>query len=337
MSDSIAILKEKISKSQQISIIPHKGPDGDAIGSTLGLYHFIRTMQPNVKVIVPDAFPFFLDFLPGTETILNFETNTEEAKDFIAASDVIFSLDHGQVQRCGEIAPCVNQSNAYKVVIDHHPDVENGFDFYFHDIKASSTCELVTLFIKVWDENYAISKEMATCLYSGLLTDTGSFKFALRKETFQVAEILFSAGIDPAEISGNLFDVNTPERLKLLGFALNDRLTVLPEYNTAFIALSYEDMQQFHLQKGDTEGLVNYTLSLQGMQFGVFFREQEPGETRISFRSKGTFPANEFSTRYFNGGGHLNAAGGFNPASVAETVEKFKTLLPAYFHEKVKA
>lgn len=337
MSDSIAILKEKIAHSQQISIISHKGPDGDAIGSTLGLWHFIRDLQPNVKVIVPDAFPFFLDFLPRTETILNFETHSEEAIAFIEQSDVIFSLDHGQINRCGDIAPYVAQANAYKAVIDHHPDVENGFNFYFHDIKASSTCELVTLFAKTWDENYVISKDMATCLYAGLLTDTGSFKFALRKETYQVAETLFSAGIDPAEISGNLFDVNTPERLKLLGFALNDRLTVLPEYKTAFIALSYEDMQQFNLQKGDTEGLVNYTLSLQGMVFGVFFREQEPGETRISFRSKGSFPANEFSNRYFNGGGHLNAAGGFNNETVAETVAKFKALLPSYFHEKTKA
>ncbi len=334
MSDSLEILKQKIAESKQISIIPHKGPDGDAIGSTLGLYHFLKDFQPNVKVIIPDAFPFFLAFLPASESILNFETDTSAAIDFIENSDLIFSLDHGQISRCGEIAPFVEKSSAYKVVIDHHPDVENKFNFYFHDIKASSTCELVTLFAKKWNNDYTFSKEMATCLYAGLLTDTGSFKFALRKETFQVAEMLFSAGIEPAEISGNLFDVNTPDRLKLLGFALNDRLTVLPEYKTAFIALSYDDMQQFNLQKGDTEGLVNFTLSLQGMVFGAFFREQEPGETRISFRSKGTFPANEFSNRYFGGGGHLNAAGGFNNQTVEDTVAKFKELLPAYYQEK---
>lgn len=334
MSDSISILKDKVAQSKQIAIVPHKGPDGDAIGSTLGLYHFLKQFQPNVKVIIPDEFPFFLDFLPGSETIVNFEKDTEAAIEFIENSDVIFSLDHGQINRCGDIAPFVANSKAYKAVIDHHPDVENVFNFYFHDIKASSACELVTLFIKTWDADFAIDKTMATCLYAGILTDTGSFKFALRKETFQVAELLFSAGIDPAEISGNLFDVNTPERLKVLGFALNERLTVLPEYKTAFMALSYEDLQQFNLQKGDSEGLVNYTLSLQGMQFGIFFREQEPGETRISFRSKGSFPANEFSSRYFNGGGHLNAAGGINKEPLKETVEKFLSLLPDYYKEK---
>jgi len=311
-------------------LIPHKNPDGDAIGSSLGLWHYLREKGKEVTVVVPDNFPYFLDFLPGSDTIVVHEKNTEKTAEKIAGAEIIFCMDYSQLHRCGELEPLVRKASALLATIDHHPGPDPDFRFYWHETGSSSTCELVYSFIRNLDPGHTISIESATCLYTGLLTDTGCFRYSLRPQTFATAASLLETGVPADKIVTSIFDVNTPERLQLLGFALNEKLVILPEYRTAYISLSKADLDRFQLQKGDTEGLVNYTLSVKDVVFGVFFHEREPGKTKISFRSKGDFAVNEISGKYFGGGGHRNAAGGQLDAPVADTVEKFLQVLPQY-------
>lgn len=321
---------EKIRTSAKVTLIPHKNPDGDAIGSSLGLQHFLAGLGVPSTIVVEDAVPYFIRFLPGSENIITYESDPELARKTIEASDLIICMDYSQLLRCGVLEPFVRSSVASLGVIDHHPSPGNEFDFYWHDVTASSTSELVYTFIEAVQPGHMFSKSTATCLYTGLLTDTGCFKYAVRPETFIAASALLKADIPVVSITSRIFDSNPPERIKLLGYTLDKKLVILPEYRTAYIALSYNDLAPFNIRKGDTEGLVNYTLSIEGILFGAFFHEREPGKTKISFRSKGDFAVNEFSGRYFNGGGHKNAAGGQYDQGTDAAVQQFLSVLPQY-------
>jgi phosphoesterase RecJ-like protein len=320
-------------KSNKIVIIPHKNPDGDAIGSSLGLFHYLQEIGKDCTVVINDAVPEFLRFLPDTDKILILEEDPESCTKIVAEAEIIFCLDYAQLHRSGGLESHINASKAVKAVVDHHPGPDTNFDFYFHEIASSSTCELIYQLIREMDSSYTFSKQVAVCLYTGLVTDTGCFKHALRPETFIVASELLKTGISYEMIITNIYDVNTPERLKLLGFALNERLVVLPEYRTAYISLSYEDGEKMGVKKGDTEGLVNYALSMQNMAVGVFFHEREKGKTKISFRSKGNFAVNELSGKFFGGGGHKNAAGGEFAGDPNAAIARFIEILPQYKSE----
>ncbi len=330
---TIRDLGHSILGSHQIVIIPHKNPDGDAIGSSLGLWHYLKEKKLNCSVIVNDSVPDFLYFLPEVDQITTFESDPERSKGLMARADMIFCMDYGQLHRCGDLQGHIESSNATKVVIDHHPKPETNFDFMYHQIAASSTSELVYMFLKELDPGYIFSKNAGMCLYTGILTDTGCFRHAFRPETFMTAAELLKTGISYEFIVSNIFDTNTPEKMKLIGFALDQKMKILKEYRTAYISISFEESEKLGLKKGDTEGLVNYALSIQNMVVGAFFYEREKGKTKISLRSKGNFAVNEMSGKYFGGGGHKNAAGGEFAGTAEESVAKFLDIIPQYKDE----
>ncbi len=321
---------QQLKNSKQVAIVPHKNPDGDAIGSSLGLHLFLKKIGIQSRVVVQDNIPFFLNFLPDISSIIVYENTTAAAIDWIQNADMIISTDYSQLERCGDLAQYIRNNSCKRIVIDHHPFPEENVALLFHDVTASSTCELIYWFATSAFPEVKLDEEIATCLYSGLLTDTGSFKFALRPETFIVASELLKYKINVEKITTAIFDVNTPQRLKLLGYALNEKMVILSEIHTAYIWLTAEEISACNIRKGDLEGFVNYTLSVQGIKFGVFFHEKQDGGTKISFRSKGQFPVNEFSSRFFNGGGHRNAAGGFFPGKCEDAVQNFLENLPSF-------
>ncbi|HEX7413504.1 MAG TPA: bifunctional oligoribonuclease/PAP phosphatase NrnA [Bacteroidia bacterium] len=329
-------LKKLVSKAETISIVTHVNPDGDAMGSSLGLYHYLKSKGKNVKVIVPNAFPGFLAWMPNSKQVMVFESNEEVVKKQISKSEVVFILDFNNYKRIDTLGELIKNSSAKKVVIDHHQKPDTCFDFYFHDEKASSTCELIYDFICGIDSKKVVDKKMATCLYTGIMTDTGSFRFAsTTQKTFQVAAALIEAGAQNASIYANVYDDYTQHRLKLLGYCLHEKLVFIPEYNAAYMALSEEELKRFGFKKGDTEGIVNYALSVSGIELSAFFSEKE-GAIRISFRSKNKFDVNSFARANFNGGGHINAAGATSLLSLNDTVSKFIELLPKYKAELFK-
>lgn len=327
---TIETLKHLINKIDRIVIIPHKNPDGDAIGSSLGLYHYLTALGKQCSIVVNDPVPEFLLFLPKADNIMVFERDTVSCNQVIVNAQLICCLDYSQLHRSGNVADSIQLAKAPKIMIDHHPDPEPGFQFYYHEIASSSTCELIFQFVRELDPNYSFSTEAATCLYTGLMTDTGCFRHAIRPLTFLVAAELIRSGISYEYIVSRIFDSNTKERLKLIGFVLNDKMEVLDEYRSAYISLSFEESEQLGLVKGDSEGLVNYTLSIQNMVMGVFFHEREKGKVKISFRSKANFAVNELSGKYFGGGGHKNAAGGEFEGTVEQAIARFKEVLPQY-------
>ena len=327
---TIQELQKAIHNGGKIVIVPHKNPDGDAIGSSLGLYYYLKSKNKDCSIVVNDSIPGFLSFLPGSELINVYENNKQQCIDLINQADIIVCTDYSQVHRCGDLQPFIESSTAVKAVIDHHPTPGDHFDFYYHFVAASSTSELIYLLVKEMEPAYIFSKDAASCLYSGLMSDTGCFRYSLRPETFIVASELLKTGISTELLVSNIYDSNSPERIRLIGFALNDKMQVLQDYRTAFISLSFEESEKLGLQKGDTEGLVNYTLTIPNIVVGAFFYEKEKGKTKISLRSKGNFAVNEISQKYFEGGGHKNAAGGEFVGTAKEAVKKFMEILPQY-------
>lgn len=322
-------LKKVVAKAKKISILTHVSPDGDAMGSSLGLFHYLKKKKKNVKVIVPNSFPGFLEFLPASKQVIVFEGNEEKAKKQLTGSDLVFILDFNNYSRLEKLSEILNTSKAPKILIDHHREPDTCFDYYFHDEKASSTAELVYDFIRGTDPTHKIDKNTATCLHTGIMTDTGSFRFPSTSEkTFRVTADLVKAGANNSAIYNSVYDDNTEKRLKLLGFCL-DKLVFLHEYNAAYIALSEEELKRFDYKKGDTEGIVNYALSVRGVRFSAFFSDKD-NLIKMSFRSKGKFDVNKFARAHFNGGGHINAAGGVSKLSLQETIEKFLNVLPQY-------
>ena len=290
--ETLKTVIEVLQKSKQIAIVGHKNPDGDAVGSCLGLFHFLKNRGFNVKVVMPNDFPDFLKWLPGCDTIINFEKHLEEV---------------------------------------HHQQPDDYAIATYSDVTMSSTCEMVYHFIEKLEGKNEITPEIATNLYAGIMTDTGSFRFpATSATTHRVIAHLIECGANNSEIHQNIYDTNSPDRMKLLGVALNN-MTILSEYNTAYITLSQKELDDHNFKKGDTEGFVNYPLSIEGIIFAVIFIEnKQESITKISFRSKGTFSVNEFARSHYNGGGHTNAAGGKSDATLTETVSEFISILPHY-------
>jgi phosphoesterase RecJ-like protein len=312
-------------------IIPHKSPDGDAIGSSLGLMHILHKAGIPAHVISEDIVPYFLEFLPGSENIIIWEKNKTTAETLIIQADCIISADYGKLSRCGELEKYVRANPCIKIMIDHHPYPETeAYDFLFHEIAVSSTCELVFYFAEKYFSDVPLDKIISTCLYTGLVSDTGCFRYSFNSQTFETAAALLKTGIEAESIISKIYNSYTPQRLKLLGYCLNEKMVILPEYKTAYIYLTGEELRLFGIKKGDTDGIVNYTLSISDIIFGAFFYEKEDGTTKVSFRSKSTFPANEFSSRFFDGGGHRNAAGGQFKGTVNQAVEHFLKNLPQY-------
>ena len=329
--EDIQRIKEWLSQPQQIVIVPHKNPDGDAIGSTLALWHFFRNKGQDATVIVPNDYPKFLKWMPGNERILNFERENSQCKSKIEAATLIFTLDFNHLGRVGQMEDTLRKATQPFVMIDHHQEPSDYAELMYSDVSMSSTCEMVFNFIEKLGGVDAITPEMAGCLYTGIMTDTGSFKFAsTTATTHRVAATLIEKGAKATQIHHKVFDTNTPGRLHLLGTALNN-MVILDEYRTAYTTLSQEELDAHDYQKGDTEGFVNYGLTLEGIIFAVIFIEnKEEGIIKISFRSVGDFSVNEFARKHFEGGGHNNAAGGKSDTSIKETAVYFESLLDEY-------
>jgi len=312
-------------------ITAHQKPDGDAMGSTLGLYHFLKQLGHEVTVISPTNWAQFLDWMPGVEQVIDFEANKNEASEIVAAADYVFCLDFNILHRTKHLEPIIRDSKALKILIDHHqqPDTPS-FAYGISDVKMSSTCEMIYDFIVQSGHSNLINIDIATCLYTGLMTDTGSFRFpSTTASVHKIVAHLKELGLQHAKIHENIYDNSTEGRLKFMGNAFLNRMTVLPEFKTAVMAIPKSDIYKFELKTGDTEGLVNYLLSIEGIKFAAILIDREE-ERKWSFRSKGNFDVNIFARTHFEGGGHANAAGGRSSKSLDETLNDFKTIIENY-------
>jgi len=318
-----------LSTPKKIAIIPHRNPDGDALGSTLGLYHVLNQLNHEVKVISPNDFPEFIAWLPGSETINIFEKDKENTIQYLQNADLIFTLDFNALHRTGDLMENVlNKLSAPFIMIDHHQMPDDYALVTISDTNFGSTCELLYNFLEDLSLIHLINKDAATCLYTGIVTDSGSFKFKKTTgNTHRVVAELIDKGVDNPMVHADLFNTSSYSRLQLLGRAL-ENLKVLPQHRVAYTTISQKELYEFNFQKGDTEGIVNYGLSIKGIDFAaIFIENKDEGIIKISFRSEGDFDVNEFARKYFNGGGHINAAGGKSLVSLSETVTNFIEIL----------
>lgn len=327
----ISNIKLLLSNPKKIVIVPHKNPDGDAIGSTLGLYHYLIKGKHNVQVITPNDYPQFLKWIPGEETILKHDSNTNICDNLIQTADIIFTLDFNAFHRTGNMETVLKASHAIKIMIDHHQTPDAYATYMFSDVSMSSTCEMVYHFINMLGDLNKLDTTISTCLYLGIMTDTGSFRFSCTSsKTHQVIAHLIENGANNSHIHNSVYDTNSYNSLQLLGCALTN-LKVTPEFRAAYITLSQEELNKFDYKKGDTEGIVNYGLSLENIILAaIFIEDKQEGIIKISLRSKGDFSVNDMSRAHFGGGGHTNAAGGKSYLSLQDTVEKFISILPSY-------
>ena len=328
-NEELKALKESLSTPKKITIVSHRNPDGDAIGSSLGLLHILKKMQHEVHFISPNDYPDFLAWMPDVAKTIIFEKETDVATSLLKESDFIFTLDFNALHRTGEFMEKTLQTlTVPMIMIDHHQSPDAYPLYAFSDTNYGSTCEMIYDFVNALDYNNFIDKNAASCLYTGIVTDSGSFRFpkTTAKTHICVADLI-SKGINNSEIHNLLFDNASYSRLQLLGRALQN-LTLLREYNASYITLSQEELDTFNYKKGDTEGIVNYGLSLEGINItAIFIENKEEGIIKISFRSQGNVDVNQFARKYFNGGGHINAAGGKSFLSLEETVKQFIAIL----------
>jgi bifunctional oligoribonuclease and PAP phosphatase NrnA len=287
-------------------------------------------MGHEVYPIVPNEYPEFLQWLPGNEYVIDFYKKKETASTIISSADIIFFLDHNESKRGADMNEVLTASKAIKVMIDHHPNPQMPVDYQLSFTEASSTCELIFEFITAIDGLQYMDQDIAECIYTGILTDTGCFNYnSSRTRTFEIAAELLRYSIPKDEIFRRIYDNFSAQRMRLLGYCLNEKMVVLPEYQTAYISITMEEQKRFDFATGDSEGFVNYPLSIKGVCFTALFTERKD-KVKISFRSRGGFPSNLFSERHFYGGGHLNAAGGESNLPLNETIQKFVDLLSDY-------
>lgn len=324
-----------LSSSSKIVITTHHRPDGDAMGSSLGLYNYLLKKGHKVQVITPSDYPDFLFWLPGNNQVLNYEIAKTECDSFIKDADIIFCLDFNWINRVETMKDSLLNSQAKKILIDHHLDPENAFDIIFSYSDACSTCELIYDFILALKDDILIDKAIAECLYCGIMTDTNSFRFfSMKASTHRIIANLIDAGAENYRIHERVYDNSNESRTRLLGYSLLEKLVVIKEYNTAYIFLSEDELNKFNFKSGDTEGLVNYALGIEGIRLAAFFSERE-GVIKISFRSKNDFSVKELSSKYFGGGGHRNASGGYSNESLNDTIKKFLEILPLYRNQLI--
>lgn len=334
----IAEFSDYMSVPRSAIILTHFKPDADALGSSLGLAGYLKKKGHHVTVITPSDYPDFLHWMKGNDEVVIFQKEKPQpCKKLIDAADIIFCLDFSSLSRINELGDMVRQSKGKKVLIDHHLEPEDFADFVQWDDTAASTAELVYQLIDQLGDQQQIDADLADCLYAGIMTDTGGFRHSnTNHKVFQIAGALVALGAHPYKVSKLIYDTNTLERLRLMGFVLGEKLQVLPEYRTAYITLSSEDLKKFSSQTGDTEGLVNYGLSIKGIVLSVLISDRKEN-IKLSFRSLGNFSVNDLARKHFNGGGHRNAAGGQTTATLDETLKKFLSLLPEYKDELLKS
>lgn len=335
LKDTTAALVTDIEagKYKNIVITTHHKPDGDAMGSTLGLSDFLKTKTSGVTVITPTDYSENLFWLPGNDGVVEWEKDQEEAWKLVESADLIFCLDFNRLSRINQLGERVATLKCPKVMMDHHLDPEGFEHFTYWNPRASSTCELVYRWIEHYFGAIHVSKEAATCLYTGLMTDTGNFQHNnTTPDTLRLAADLMDLGANHLEIHANIYDVFSVSRTRLFGYCLYQKLEILEDCRTALIYLSADELKKFDVKTGDTEGLVNFGLGLSNIVLSVLIIDRTE-RVKLSFRSKGNFAVNEFSGKYFHGGGHKNAAGGQSEETLENAVALFKEKIQLYKDE----
>lgn len=337
---NLEVFKSLISQPKRVVITTHFKPDADALGSSLGLAAFLRKKNHQVSVVTPSDYPDFLAWMPGNSSVLALSNqhpaNEQKAAALIQHAEIIFCLDFSSLGRINSLGEMIKKSGAKKVLIDHHLEPEAFADFEQWSTASASTAGLIFELIEELGEKDLIDKDIATCLYSGVMTDTGGFRHNnTRQREFLIASELVRHGADPHKIAQQIYDTNSLERLRLTGYVLSQKLVVLPEYRTAYMTLSQEELKNYGAQTGDTEGLVNYGLSIKGVTMSVLMYDRKE-EIKLSFRSLGDFSVNELARKHFEGGGHRNASGGSSKLSLEDTLKKLLAVLPEYQSQLIK-
>ena len=331
----LSAFKKIISTQKKIVIIPHRNPDGDALGSALALKHFLDAKKHEVSVVSPNDYPTFLKWLPGESEIIKFSKTPSIARDKINKAELIFGLDFNSLSRIQDLSEIVKKTKVDKIMIDHHQSPEFFANLNYSDPSMSSTCEMVYNIINASDSKL-LNKKIACCLYTGIMTDTGSFRYPYTTSvTHKVVSHIINLGANCSSIHQKIFDSSSLSRLKLLGISLSN-LIKIPDLPVVYITLSKEELVLCDFKKGDTEGFVNYGLSLKGVNFSCMMIENEKeGKIKMSFRSQGSFSVDNFARNYFNGGGHLNSAGGVSMETLDKTITHFKNALKNHISELI--
>lgn len=327
-TEEVSKAKDLIHQANRIVVTSHKNPDGDAAGSAFSMSLFLRAMEKEVTTILPDGLPEFLQWLPGYEPMIQFDQNTDQAVEAINNADLIFVLDYNALYRTGEdMQKALENAKANFILIDHHQMPGDFAEVTYSDTSACSTAELVYHFIEQCFGTNLINQEIAQNIYCGIMTDSGSFRFpSVTPDTHRVVANLIEKGLDHALVHRQVYDTNLLDRLKLIGFALSQKLEIIDDSFTAYISLSTDELRKHNHRQGDTESLVNQALSIRGVKLAAFFRETN-SEVKISFRSKGSFDVNKFAREHWDGGGHINAAGAATKLSLPAALDKFRKLV----------
>ena len=329
MRTSVDKINQLLNSRKRITITTHTNPDGDAIGSSFALYHYLLKYNHDVKVVTPNRHPEFLDWVPGIKEVEIFDDNPEKCVKIINDSDLVFTLDFNDLKRASKLGLTLNQFKGTTIMIDHHQNPVGYSDIEISEPNITSTSEMIYMFIKMSGKIDKIDKDIATCIYLGMMTDTGSFQYkGVNSTTHEIISSLLACGVDNNKIYNNVYNSNEISKLRLLSVALKN-LEVITENKTALMHITQDDLKKNNYKKGDSEGIVNYGLTLSGIHFSVIFieDEDEKNKFKISFRSKENFPCNEFASSFFNGGGHLNAAGGIYKGNLNSAMEYFKKSL----------
>jgi bifunctional oligoribonuclease and PAP phosphatase NrnA len=330
----VKYLQELLDKKQQnIVIVSHRNPDGDAMGASCALYNYFLGLGHRVNLVVPNNYPQFLNWLPNIKDTLVYEWHKTRCNTVFKSCDILFAVDFNDLSRIREFQEQLVPVNCYKILIDHHPDPGDFADLSISDTRVSSSSELVYLFLKSLKTQAIINTDIAECLYTGIMTDTGCFSFnSSQRQTFEIVGDLIDLNIDKDKIYSLVYNNFSIDRMRLMGYCLHEKMTYLPQYNTAFIELTQEDIKKYNFKVGDSEGFVNIPLSIKGVILSVLFTEKDD-VVKLSLRSKGSFAVNKIAREYFNGGGHFNAAGGESELSIKKTIDKFVSLLDIYKSE----
>ncbi|RDC65259.1 DHH family phosphoesterase [Adhaeribacter pallidiroseus] len=334
----ITALKDLLQEPKEILITTHHKPDADALGSSLGLAGYLKKKGHVVTVVTPSDYPDFLNWMNGNNDVITYDTatNDELVKKLINQAEVIFCLDFSSLSRINEMGPYVQEASATKVLVDHHLDPEDFAQLIFSDTRAAATAEIVFELIRDLGDQALIDVHIGECLYAGIMTDTGSFRHpsTSRNVHLIIAELL-QVGVNTSNIHRLIYDSHTETRLRFLGYVLKDKLTVLREFRTAYIAITAEELKKYDSKTGDTEGLVNFALSIEGVVFAALIIDRV-NAVKMSFRSVGNFSVNDFARKHFQGGGHRNAAGGIAFEPLAATLSRFLQILPEYQDQLLK-
>jgi len=323
-------IKSKLSQARHIVITSHQSPDGDAAASSLAIYNFLKAINISSKVILPDAFASFYAWMSGSSEVLFYDKQKDVCDTIFTEADVIFCLDYNDSKRLGTMKNALDNSKAFKILIDHHPNPSQNFDVIYSDTSISSTCEMVFEFISNLGHQNVIDKTIGECIYCGMMTDTGSFRFSsVTPRTHEVVAMLINKGVKHYRIHEAVYDQNSLDRIKLQGHILNNQLEYLANKKSTIIHLTKEDHKTFNIQAGDTEGFVNIALSIKGTEIAAFFREKND-MIKISFRSKGSIEANKLAEKYFSGGGHKNAAGGEFNGTLNDAISLYKKVIDEF-------